>query len=731
MGKKIETVDCTIQKPAAELFNENIEYYKLLFENIGIPIFVFNIEGIVISCNKAANYILGGKTSGYIGESVLELFGGTAGSEFLKRIQLSAANDINMEYEDFVQLPTGNFWFLSNITRIIDKDASVIGVQVICNNITKRKEIEESIKKNEEKFHALFSALTDMIIEIDNEGRLVEVLTLNPSLHSKTYMELVGKTLHEIFPKAQADFILRNVRQTLEKREAVDINHSLKINENELLFEGKLSPLKSNSVLLVEREVTEHIKAEEAVRFANSYNRSLIEASLDPFVTIGPDGKITDVNKATELVTGFSHKQLIGDDFSNYFTYPTKARAGYKKVLAEGFVRDYPLTIKHVSGTTTDVLYNATVYKNEKGEIQGVFAAAHDITISKRAEVALRESEEKYRKLVEQSPDAVLIHVDGIIHFVNTSSVRLFEAASKEELIGKKIIDLVHPDFKQVVRQKVKKIIEKEVNVPTIEEKLISLKGKIFYADVTATPINLSGKNSVQVVARDITERKEAQEEIHNSKKQLEQLYKHLNDVRENERAEISREIHDELGQSLTALRMDLSSIKEKVIDKILVDKKINDMIGIVNYTLKKVQKISATLRPGMLDDLGLVPSVEWYCHEFHERTDISCNCMLKEIPMLNQNLTLTLFRILQEGLTNIIRHAKAKNVDVELFASDGTIILKIIDDGVGASQEKLNSKNSLGLMGMRERLKQFNGALEIISSLNKGTTLVVSVPIN
>jgi len=235
----------------------------------------------------------------------------------------------------------------------------------------------------------------------------------------------------------------------------------------------------------------------------------------------------------------------------------------------------------------------------------------------------------------------------------------------------------------------------------------------------------------VQVVARDITERKEAQEEIHNSKKQLEQLYKHLNDVRENERAEISREIHDELGQSLTALRMDLSSIKEKVTDKILVDKKINDMLGIVNYTLKKVQKISATLRPGMLDDLGLVPSVEWYCHEFHERTDISCNCILKEIPMLNQNLTLTLFRILQEGLTNIIRHAKAKNVDVELFASDGTIILKIIDDGVGASQEKLNSKNSLGLMGMRERLKQFNGALEIISSLNKGTTLVVSVPIN
>ena len=124
-------------------------------------------------------------------------------------------------------------------------------------------------------------------------------------------------------------------------------------------------------------------------RSASSYARSLIEASLDPLVTISADGKITDVNKATELVTGCPREKLIGSDFSDYFTEPAKAKAGYLKVFSEGFVKDYPLAIAHKSGKITYVLYNATLYRNEAGEIQGVFAAARDITEQKKAEEKL------------------------------------------------------------------------------------------------------------------------------------------------------------------------------------------------------------------------------------------------------------------------------------------------------------------------------------------------------
>jgi PAS domain S-box-containing protein len=140
------------------------------------------------------------------------------------------------------------------------------------------------------------------------------------------------------------------------------------------------------AVLDLQKQVEQRLRAEEAFRSASLYSRALIEASLDPLVTISQDGKITDVNRATELATGATRDQLIGTDFSNYFTEPEKARQGYKRVFADGFVTDYPLTIRHRNGQLIDVLYNAAIYKNEAGEIQGVFAAARDITERKLAE---------------------------------------------------------------------------------------------------------------------------------------------------------------------------------------------------------------------------------------------------------------------------------------------------------------------------------------------------------
>jgi len=141
---------------------------------------------------------------------------------------------------------------------------------------------------------------------------------------------------------------------------------------------------------------------EDELREASSYARGLLEASLDPLVTISPAGKVTDVNRATELVTGFSRERLVGSDFSQYFTEPERAAAGYREVLARGWVRDYPLRIRHASGTTTDVLYNAVVYRNEAGQIQGVFAAARDITDRKRAEAQLKALNEALERRARQ-----------------------------------------------------------------------------------------------------------------------------------------------------------------------------------------------------------------------------------------------------------------------------------------------------------------------------------------
>ena len=158
--------------------------------------------------------------------------------------------------------------------------------------------------------------------------------------------------------------------------------------------------LKINKELQV--KITDRKRAEEKLKAASLYARSLIEASIDPLVTISADGKVMDVNRATELVTGVLREQLIGSDFSDYFTEPEKAKEGYKKVFSEGSVRDYPLAIRHSSCHITEVLYSATVYRNEAGEVQGVFAAARDITDRKMAEKALQESESRLRHLSSQ-----------------------------------------------------------------------------------------------------------------------------------------------------------------------------------------------------------------------------------------------------------------------------------------------------------------------------------------
>ena len=161
-------------------------------------------------------------------------------------------------------------------------------------------------------------------------------------------------------------------------------------------------------------------QTEEALRNANAYHRRLLEASPDPLVTIGPNGLITDANTAAELITGVAREQLIGDNFLKYFTEPEKAQEGYKQAFAEGFVKDYSLTIQHVSGRTTDVLFNASVYRNEEGELEGVFAAARDITERKLAEQAQRENELFIKSVLDSlSAQIAVLDENGVIVAVN------------------------------------------------------------------------------------------------------------------------------------------------------------------------------------------------------------------------------------------------------------------------------------------------------------------------
>jgi len=234
----------------------------------------------------------------------------------------------------------------------------------------------------------------------------------------------------------------------------------------------------------------------------------------------------------------------------------------------------------------------------------------------------------------------------------------------------------------------------------------------------------------IVVTYEDITERKQAEKELEASREQMRNLSIHLQSVREEERARIAREIHDELGQSLTAFKMDLSWLAKRMAQDGQLHGKIKAMSGLVDQTIESVHRISADLRPGLLDDLGLVAAMEWQAKEFSSRSGIACEADLyaEEMP-LEKDLATAFFRIFQETLTNVARHAGATKVFVRLEAKDDQVILEVTDNGRGISRKQINDPKSFGIMGMRERALLWGGDVQVTGSRYKGTTVTVSIP--
>ncbi|MBF0287564.1 MAG: response regulator [SAR324 cluster bacterium] len=259
----------------------------------------------------------------------------------------------------------------------------------------------------------------------------------------------------------------------------------------------------------------------------------------------------------------------------------------------------------------------------------------------------------------------------------------------------------------------------------------------------------LEYKNTL--LTQEIADRKEIEEELRKYQNQLEELVStrtaeltasnqrlqklgaHQEAVREEERTRIAREIHDELGQVLTALKMDTVWLQKHLLEeKPALQQKTSTMLELIVSTIKTVQKISRDLRPGLLDDLGLAAAIEWQTQEFGARTEIECQLDLAsdEILDLPPDLTTALFRIFQEILTNIARHAQATWISVNLLKQSQQLRLTIIDDGVGIQPAQAVSSDSFGLMGIRERLYPWQGTFEVTGISNQGTTAIVKVPL-
>ena len=233
-------------------------------------------------------------------------------------------------------------------------------------------------------------------------------------------------------------------------------------------------------------------------------------------------------------------------------------------------------------------------------------------------------------------------------------------------------------------------------------------------------------------VIRDMTERIKAEEELKSSYKAVRSLTAHLQNIREEERTNIAREIHDELGQQLTVLKMDVAWLNKRFQG---TDEKANQrlkaLLIMLDETVQSVRRISSQLRPSLLDDLGLTAAMEWQLGEFEKRAGIktSFNAPNEEIPIPESSKT-ALFRIFQESLTNVVRHSAAKKLTVTLKESDSCLVMTITDNGKGFDPLKVAEKRTLGILGMKERTEMIGGTYEINSIPDQGTSVIVSVPV-
>jgi PAS domain S-box-containing protein len=358
---------------------------------------------------------------------------------------------------------------------------------------------------------------------------------------------------------------------------------------------------------------------------------------------------------------------------------------------------------------------------------------SREIKERKSAEKALRRLEALKSSILSAIPHAVVGLHKRKIFFANQSVETVF-GWNPKDLIGKnsRILYRNNKEYEEMgglfypVIEKWKKY--------AIEFPYRHKSGKDILCKVSGSVIGKKLKDlKVVVVYEDITERKRAEAELRSSREQLRYLSAHLQFAIEKERMYIARDIHDELGQLLTALKMDLFWLKSKINNKnqkaILL--KIESMSELIDGAVKTVQEISAELRPGLLDDLGLPAAIEWQTCEFWKKTGIKCelNLNLPEDFILDQDISTAIYRIFQEALTNIVRHANATFMKISLKKEKDNIVLEVRDNGRGITKDEISNAKSYGLTGIRERVYLLGGEVNINGIAGEGTTLKVSIP--
>jgi hypothetical protein len=499
-------------------------------------------------------------------------------------------------------------------------------------------------------------------------------------------------------------------------------------------------------ILVAAREV---LVADERTEATQARLAAIVDSAMDAIITVDEAQNIVLFNRAAERLFRCSREQALGAPLERLM--PERFRAAHRAHI-EHFGRTGVTSRKMGDVTTLWALrfdgeefpIEASISQATEGGRRLYTVILRDITLRKNAEAdaermrgALDAAQARLAAIVDSAMDAVItVDEQQNIVLFNRAAELLFRIR-RDQVVGAPLDRLLPPRFRAAHRAHVEQFgrtgvtSRKMGDVTTLWG--LRTDGEEFPIEASISQASEGGRRYFTVILRDITLRKHAEDALRESQRELRELSARVLEAREEEKTLIARELHDELGQLLTALKMDLSWLRERITAEGDTADKLAEMGAMLDQTVSATRRISADLRPLMLDDLGLADAANWLVDDFARRSGIHCDIKLEgDGPLTDapKPVATAVYRALQESLTNIARHAGAKQAWIILAAEDEAIELEVEDDGRGIAPEEIGKARSLGLKGMRERINYLGGSFEIARAPRGGTRLRLRVPI-
>ena len=496
------------------------------------------------------------------------------------------------------------------------------------------------------------------------------------------------------------------------------------------------------SVFLLYRQVRRRQAAGRALQDVEARVSDIVESAMDPVIAVNQDQRVVLFNAAAEKAFLWPRAAIIGEPLDKLIPQRFRSthrayieRFGDAGVTSRRMGSQKVLMALRADGEEFPIEASISQHTEDRKKLFTVIL--RDITERVRVDSLLARGEARLRGILDSAMDAI-ITIDESQHIVifNAAAEAMF-GCPKEEALGAPLLWFIPERFRGVHGDHVRNFGE----TGTASRRMGALRivtgvrrnGEEFPIDASISQVTELGSKFYTVILRDVTARALSEEALRRSKEELQELGAAAHEAREQEKSRIARELHDELAQALTALQMDVAWCKEKLpAGQGSFAQKLDRMETLLDTTVTATRRIAADLRPLMLDDLGLLPAVEWLVENFTQRTGVPCELAVStsDLRLNNANST-AVFRIIQESLANVAKHARASHAEVSIEQNGSGVTISVRDDGLGFSPHHPRKPNSFGLVGLRERAYLLGGEVAFISAPGRGTNIEVRLPVS